>query len=187
VLQLATDLGLLDESFEDQGVVAMFFAQNFDGNFTSQVGIPAAENRTHSAAGDFAEYLVSAGAAGRRCFPRVWLLDDSGIIGNWLAQMNRPQAGHALSQCREDTLRRPESDSESAVEGIRRAISGGAIGGRWFGQGSTPLKRNSNPGSHEQSFSRKKTANSQNRSQKSFTGFVECLRVAGLMKGDDCP
>ena len=69
VLELAADLGLLDEATDHAGVVAVVLAQDFQRDVAAQVGVAALEDGAHAAPGDLAVNPVSdrgilRGAAG---------------------------------------------------------------------------------------------------------------------------
>ena len=57
MLQLAADLGFLDEPADQVGLVAVRLEQDLDGQVAAEVGIAALEHRSHAAAGDLAEQL----------------------------------------------------------------------------------------------------------------------------------
>ena len=55
VLQLAADLGLLDEPADKLGLVAVRFQKHLHGEVSAEVGVVPLEDRPHSPAGDLAE------------------------------------------------------------------------------------------------------------------------------------
>ena len=57
VLQLAGDLGLLDEPADQVGVVAMLLEQDLDGQVTAEVAVAPLEDDAHAATGELAEQL----------------------------------------------------------------------------------------------------------------------------------
>ena len=61
MLELAADLGLLDESAGHLGIVVVFFEQDLDGQVSPQVGVAALEDGPHAAVADLAQDLVAAG------------------------------------------------------------------------------------------------------------------------------
>ena len=65
VLQLAADLGLLDEPADEVGLVAVLLQQHLDGQVAAEVGVAALEDGPHAAAGDLAEELVAVTALAR--------------------------------------------------------------------------------------------------------------------------
>ena len=73
VLELAADLGLLDEAADHVGVVAEVVAQHLEGDVAAEVGVAALEDGAHAAAGDLAVdavadravVIVASPAAGR--------------------------------------------------------------------------------------------------------------------------
>ena len=65
VLELAADLGLLDEPADHLGVVAVLLQDDLDGQVAAEVDVPALEDRPHAAAGDLADQLVAAGSPAR--------------------------------------------------------------------------------------------------------------------------
>ena len=65
VLELAGDLGLLDEPADQLGVVAVLLQQDLDGQVAAEVDVAALEHGPHAAAGDLAEELEAGRAVGR--------------------------------------------------------------------------------------------------------------------------
>ena len=65
MLQLAGDLGFLDEAANHVGLVAMRFEQNLHRQVATKVGIAALENGPHAAASDLAEELQPRRTLGR--------------------------------------------------------------------------------------------------------------------------
>ena len=59
VLQLAPDLGFLDEPLDDLRFVLMLIQQHLDRQVTTQIGVAALEDGSHAAARDFAVKLVA--------------------------------------------------------------------------------------------------------------------------------
>ena len=86
VLELAADLGLLDEAADQLGLVAVCLEQDLDGQVAAEVGVAALEDRPHAAAGDLAQDLVA-----------VALLRRAGISsdGSWV--MARPVSSAPVS------------------------------------------------------------------------------------------
>ena len=72
VLQLAGDLGLLDEPADQVGVLAMLLEQDLDGQVAAEVAVAPLDDDAHPAAGDLAEEVEpsqavqSVGHPGRR-------------------------------------------------------------------------------------------------------------------------
>ena len=85
VLQLAGDLGLLDEPADQVGVLAMLLEQDLDGQVAAEVAVAPLDDDAHAAAGDLAEQLEPGKAVG-------WV----GHLGRRGAD-HRPGAGERLS------------------------------------------------------------------------------------------
>jgi hypothetical protein len=93
MLQLAADLGFLDEALQHFGAALVGFQHHFDGDVAAQVGIAALEDGAHTAAGNLAHQLIPI-----REILRLRHLLGSGqihrrgrvVIG--LAQMHAPHA-----------------------------------------------------------------------------------------------
>jgi hypothetical protein len=70
VLELAADLGLLDEAADHLGILAEVVAEDLQGDVAAEVGVAALEDRAHAALGDLAVDAVAdrgvggVGAAG---------------------------------------------------------------------------------------------------------------------------
>ena len=62
VLELAADLGLLDEAADQFGLVLVALEQDLHGQVAAQVGVASLEHGPHAAAGDLAEELVPVAA-----------------------------------------------------------------------------------------------------------------------------
>ena len=92
VLQLAADLGLLDEPADQVGVVAVRLEQDLDGQVAAEVGVAALEDGAHAAAGDLAEELEpSRPVAGRRHLGRSRLDERTGSIGDVRIAQQHPR------------------------------------------------------------------------------------------------
>ena len=117
VLQLAADLGLLDETPPQLGVVLVRRQQHLDGNVAAQVSIAALEDGAHAAAGDLAGQLITRRQ--RKRFGRhrrgVGPDDRGGRLRRRLAQLDpRPRLIGRLER----------------LAGQRRDGVGEAVGGR---------------------------------------------------------
>ena len=112
MLQLAGDLGLLDEPADQLGVVAVGFEQDLHGEVAAEVGITPLEHGAHAAAGDLAEELKASGAIGGVGHLGRRGLDDGAGVG----------AGIGVAE--ED----PGKIPEGAGEGFEEARRGGAEG-----------------------------------------------------------
>ncbi len=66
VLELAGDLGLLDEATDHLGAVAVLLQDDLDGHVAADIDVAALEHDAHAAAGDLAEKLVAPGVSRRR-------------------------------------------------------------------------------------------------------------------------
>jgi hypothetical protein len=64
VLELATDLGLLDEPPEQIGLARVPFEQDLDGEVAAEIDVATAQDGSHAAPGDLAVELVLVGALG---------------------------------------------------------------------------------------------------------------------------
>ena len=59
VLELAADLGLLDEPADHLGVVAVLLPDHLDGQVAAEVEVAPLEDRPHPAPGQLADELVA--------------------------------------------------------------------------------------------------------------------------------
>ena len=75
MLQLAGDLGFLDEAADHLGLFAVRFEQDLDGEVAAEVRIATLEHGSHAAAGDLAEELQP-----RRAFGGSGISVDDGRI-----------------------------------------------------------------------------------------------------------
>ena len=66
MLQLAADLGLLDEAADQLGLVAVRLEQDLHGQVAAEVRVTAFEHGAHAAAGDLAQQLQPPGSIARR-------------------------------------------------------------------------------------------------------------------------
>src|SRR5271165_6589764 len=64
MLELAADLGLLDEPADELRTLAVLVEQDLDSQLASQVRVPSPEDRPHAAPRDLTEELVTTGLAG---------------------------------------------------------------------------------------------------------------------------
>src|SRR3954451_24873147 len=64
VLQLAGDLGLLDEPSDQVGVLAMLLEQDLDGQVAAEVAVAPLDDNAHAAAGNLAKKLEAGEAVG---------------------------------------------------------------------------------------------------------------------------
>src|SRR5262249_36217208 len=69
VLELAADLGLLDEPADQRGLVPMRLEEHLDRQLAAQVAVAASEDGPHPAPPDLAEELVAGGTGEVRAPP----------------------------------------------------------------------------------------------------------------------
>jgi hypothetical protein len=98
-VQLATDLGFLDEAPDQVGLVAVRLEQNLDGQVATEVRVASLENRRHAAAGDFPLQLepTCPGAGGghlRRTRSGQW---PRAIVQLGIAQQDVRQSAKRLA------------------------------------------------------------------------------------------
>ena len=123
VLELAADLGLLDEPADHLGVVAVLLQDDLDGQVAAEVDVAALEDRPHAAAGDLADELVAAGVAGE-----VGHLRGAGLTGRSRRRAVAEQgAGRADGSLRPSSAVRDEAVAEAEPEQALRAEPGGRV------------------------------------------------------------
>ena len=59
MLQLAADLGFLNETADQTRIVAVLLEQDLDGQVPAEVGVATLQNRTHAAPGNLTQKLVA--------------------------------------------------------------------------------------------------------------------------------
>ena len=83
MLELPTDLRLLDEALEHLGRLLMALEQELHGQVAAEVRVPGVQNDTHAPVGDLAEQLVAALGGGARAAMGVraheWCLGTVGL------------------------------------------------------------------------------------------------------------
>ena len=80
VLELAGDLGLLEEAVDHLGAVAEVVAEHLDGEVAAEVAVAAAEDDAHAAPADLVGELQPSGAIGRRGRPGGRSVDRGGRV-----------------------------------------------------------------------------------------------------------
>ena len=121
VLELAGDLGLLDEAAEQLGVAAVAFQEHLDGEVAAQVVVSPFQDRSHAPPGDLAEELEPPGAVGGVGHLGRGGADDRARAVDRLGVAEQDPADRAdrLAQALQDSRASPPASRGG--EGARRA------------------------------------------------------------------
>ncbi len=118
MLELAADLGLLDEPLLGHRPPSEFSLEHLEREVSTEVWVAALEDHAHPTAGDLPEHLVTVAAPRHRGGVRV---DDRGMVGRVVAQQRRlrPPAGRRIG---------PERGGQRGIQ-VRFERSGVLVGG----------------------------------------------------------
>ena len=123
MLELAGDLGFLDEPLYQLGLVAMALEKNLHGEVAAQGGISAPEDCPH-AAGDLPKKVENTLSSGR----------DGRPVGDWNNPRDRPRYGLGIVECHPiDNAQRvglgPRNGRRRRFERAVRLVAGRVTGG----------------------------------------------------------
>ena len=119
MLKLAADLGLLDESLHQSGMVSVLLEQHLDRKVAAEVDVEAPKHRTHAAPGDLVEDPI---APVDRCGRRSIRIPQPVIRGRVHCRQPPPGLTSECTSSRCDPERSPaQADTSGTIPRGRRA------------------------------------------------------------------
>ncbi len=145
MLELASDLGLLDETPDHRGIPGMSREEHLHGDVATQVGVASHEDEAHSAAGDLAQDMVTPlpatgescphparrrpGAMRRRVRRTAWKAgNDAGGLSEDLQHTTSVRRGDCRSRAEGCTLEKHRDGSRARCP---RTIGKDRLGRSW--------------------------------------------------------
>jgi hypothetical protein len=99
MLELASDLGFLDEALEKLRLFRVVLEQDLDGDFPPKVEVSPFEDSTHAAAAYLTDQLVTAvKAARRRGLLRMGALGRGSATAFGVSQLHARDLGHDATE-----------------------------------------------------------------------------------------